>query len=148
VSTPQPPGIPDTPPVPVPPPAGAAPPGAPAPPIAAPPATEPSAEEDRPSRWQPFLYFKLGLLLAVIGYSIAFVVENSQQINIDFVFATAKVRLIWEILLLLAIGIVGGILLSQLYRHRRRAQLAKKSGKPRHSRSHVGGRDKAVGKSG
>ena len=141
MSTPQPPGTPDTP-APVPPAAGIA------PPSGAPPAAEPSPEEDLPSTWQPLLYFKVGLLLAVIGYSIAFVVENSTQIKIHFVFGTAKVRLVWEILLLLAVGIVAGIVVSQLYRHRRRAKLAKKTGKAGHSRSHVGGRDKAVGKSG
>ena len=82
----------------------------------------------------------------MIAYSIAFVVENSKEINIHFVFATAKVRLIWEILLLLVIGMVGGILLSQLYRHRRRAQLAKKSGKARDSLPDVADRDEAVSK--
>ena len=129
MSAPQPPGIPDQ---------STAP--------AAPPAAAPKAKGDRPSTWQPVLYLKIGLLLLAIGYSIAFVVENSKQINIHFVFATAEVRLVWEILLLLAVGIVAGILLSQLYRHRRRAQLAKKSGKTRHSRSDVRGRDEAVGK--
>jgi uncharacterized integral membrane protein len=104
-------------------------------------------EEDRPSTWQPLLYTKIAVLLLVIAYAVAFVVQNTDQIRIDFVFSTAKVRLIWTILLLLAIGLVGGILLSQLYRHRRRAQLAKKSGKSRDSRANVGRRDKAVGKS-
>jgi uncharacterized membrane protein YciS (DUF1049 family) len=147
VNTPQPPGIPDEPPA-TPPPPPAAPPGAaaPPPPIAAPPAAEPSEPEKRLSTWQPLLYLRIALLLAAIAYSIAFVVKNSRQINVHFVFATAKVRLIWEILLLLAIGLVGGILLSQLYRHRRRAQLAKKSGKARHSGADLSGRDKAVGK--
>jgi uncharacterized integral membrane protein len=121
VSTPQPPAIPEP------------------SPAAAPPVSEPKPEKEKqPSTWQPLLYLKLVVLLFVIGYSIAFAVENSRQINIDFIFATAKVRLIWEILLLLAIGILGGILISQLYRHRRRAQIAKKSGKARHSRSDVG----------
>jgi uncharacterized membrane protein YciS (DUF1049 family) len=132
VSTPQPPGIPE-------PPATTTPP-------AAPPSAEPAAEEDRPSTWQPLLYFKISALLVAIAYATAFVVQNSQQINVDFVFATAKVRLVWEILLLLAIGLVGGILLSQLYRHRRRTQLAKKSGEPRDSRANLRRRDKAVGK--
>ncbi len=145
MSTPQPPGIPETPQTPVPPPPGAAQPGASVPPIAAP--AEPVAEEDRRSTWQPGLYLKIGLLLLAVAYSIAFVVENSTQIKIHFVFGTARVRLVWEILLLLGVGIVGGILLSQLYRHRRRTQLAKKSGEARHSRSHFGRRDKAVGKS-
>ena len=95
---------------------------------AAPIPPEPAAEEDRASAWQPGLYLKIGLLLAAVGYSIAFVVENSTQITIHFIFGTAKVRLVWEILLLLGVGILGGILFSQLYRHRRRAQLAKKSG--------------------
>ncbi len=130
MSTPQPPGIPE-----------------PSPAPAVPPVSEPKPEKEKqPSTWQPVLYLKLAALLVAIGYSIAFVVKNSRQINVDFVFATAKVRLIWEILLLLAIGILGGILVSQLYRHRRRAQIAKKPGKARHSRSDVGDRDEAVGK--
>jgi uncharacterized integral membrane protein len=142
VSTPQPPEIPD----PQPPPAApetAAPTPAP---VAPPPVPAAAPAEDTPSTWQPVLYLKIGLLLFAIGYTIAFVVQNTDQIQIDFVFWSAKVRLIWEVLLLLAIGLVGGVLLSQLYRHRRRAQLAKKPGKARDSRSNVGGRDKAVGK--
>ena len=107
MSTPQPPGIPDEP----------RPPAAVAPPIPPPPAEE----EDRPSTWQPLLYAKIVVLLVVIAYAVAFVVQNTDQIRIDFVFSTTKVRLIWTMLLLLGIGLIGGILLSQLYRHRRRA---------------------------
>ena len=138
MSTPQPPGLPDEP-------AHAPPTGS----ADAPRHTTPtphSAEEDRPSTWQPLLYLKIGLLLFALAYSIAFVVENTDQIPIDFVFWTANVRLIWEILLLLAIGLVGGILLSQLYRHRRRAGLSKQPRKSRDSGSDVGRRDKAVRK--
>ena len=86
---------------------------------------EPEAE-DRPSTWQPMLYTKIALLLLVVAYSIAFVVQNTDPIKIDFIFGSAKVRLVWEILLLLAVGVIGGVLLSQLYRHRRRAQFAKR----------------------
>ena len=136
MSAPQPPGIPEQPPAPV---AGPL-----SPPASSPPPPERGAKNDRPSTWQPILYLKIGLLLFVVAYSIAFVVENSKEINIHFVFATAKVRLIWEILLLLVIGMVGGILLSQLYRHRRRAQLTKKSGKARDSLPDVADRDEAV----
>jgi uncharacterized integral membrane protein len=148
VSTPQPPGTPDLPPTPSSQPPEAAPPRPAAPPTPAPPAPSPSPaqEDDLPSTWQPLLYTKIAVLLVVIAYAIAFVVQNTDQIRIDFVFSTTKVRLIWTMLLLLAIGLIGGILLSQLYRHRRRAQLAQKSGKSRHSRSDVAGRDKAVGK--
>ena len=84
-------------------------------------------DEDRPSTWQPALYAKIALLLLVVAYVIAFVVQNTDQIKIDFVFATTRVHLIWEMLLLLAAGLVGGVLLSQLHRHRRRAKLAKNS---------------------
>jgi uncharacterized integral membrane protein len=140
VTTPQPPGIPDEPR------SSAAPPETVAPPVPPPPAPSPAEEDDRPSTWQPLLYAKIVVLLVVIAYAIAFVVQNTDQIRIDFVFSTTKVRLIWTMLLLLAIGLIGGILLSQLYRHRRRAQLAQKSGKSRDSRAHFGRRNKAVSK--
>ena len=146
MSTPQPPERPGTPPASGPPPPAATPP--PVPPAPRPTAPEPVPAEDQPSTWQVGLYLKIGLLLFAIAYSIAFVAQNTDRIKIDFVFWTANVRLIWEILLLLALGLVGGVLLSQLYRHRRRTQLAKQSGKPGDSRSDVGRRDKAVGKSG
>ena len=107
------------------------------------PVDERLAEEDTPSTWQPVLYLKIGLLLLAIGYSVAFVVENTQQIRIHFVFATTSVHLIWEILLLLAVGLVGGVLLSQLYRHRRRSQLAKKARKPADAGPDLVGRDEA-----
>jgi uncharacterized integral membrane protein len=112
-------------------------------PATPPPEPKPPEPQEQPSNWQPILYLRIALLLFAIAYSIAFVVENTDEIRIDFVFATAKVHLIWEILLLLAVGLVGGVLLSQLYRHRRGAQLAKKSGKARHARADVRGRDEA-----
>ena len=40
------------------------------------------------------------VLVFVVVYAVAFVVENSEQINGHFVFATANVRLIWTMLLL------------------------------------------------
>lgn len=92
------------------------------------------------------LYLKLGTLMLAIAYAIAFVAKNTDQISIDFVFAATKVSLIWEILLLLAIGIAGGVLLSQLYRHRRRARLEKQGRNARDARPDVGRRDEAVGK--
>ncbi len=96
--------------------------------------SSPGSEEDRASTWQPWLYAKLALLLIVIAWAIAFVVKNTRQIKIDFVFTDANVRVIWTILLLLAVGLLSGVLLSQLYRHRRRAKLVKESGKSRHAR--------------
>jgi uncharacterized integral membrane protein len=104
------------------------------PPTAASPPPVPGEEEDHPSTFQPWLYVKIGLLLIAIAYAIAFVVKNTRQVKIDFVFSDANVRVIWTILLLLAIGMVSGMLISQLYRHRRRAKLAKQGRKPGDSR--------------
>jgi uncharacterized integral membrane protein len=59
----------------------------------------------------------LGLLVA---YAIAFVLENRTQVNVHFVLATARVSLVWLILLALGVGLLGGILLAQLERRRRR----------------------------
>ena len=70
--------------------------------------------------WQPKLYFRLILLVLLIAYAIAFVLENRKAVNVHFVFATASVSLVWLILLSLAIGLIGGILLAQLERRRRR----------------------------
>ena len=94
MSTLQPPGIPDPPPTPSSKPPEAAPPKPAAPPTQAPPAPSPAEEDDRPSTWQPLLYTKIVVLLVVIAYAIAFVVQNTDQIRIDFVFSTTKVRLI------------------------------------------------------
>jgi uncharacterized integral membrane protein len=90
------------------------------------------------------LYPKLAGLLFAIGYSTAFVIENHREISIDFIFATARVSLIWEILLLLSVGVVGGVLLSQLYRHRGRKQRAE----PANAIPDLGRRDEAVGEPG
>ncbi len=148
MSTPQPPGDPEPtrPPAPLLPTATdpAEPERAPSP--AQEPAPAPIEDADRPSTWQPLLYLRIVILLLVVAYAIAFVAQNTNRIPVDFVFWTAKVRLIWEILLLLVIGLVGGILLSQLHRHRRRARLAKKAGQSPDSGTHVGRRDKAEGK--
>jgi uncharacterized integral membrane protein len=69
---------------------------------------------------KPRLYTKLLLLLATIAYVVAFVLENRRQVHLHFVLATSRVSLIWLILLSLALGLIGGVLLSQLYRRRGR----------------------------
>ena len=71
-------------------------------------------------RWQPRLYVRLIGLGLLVAYAIAFVLENRKQVNVHFVLATARVSLVWLILLSLALGVVGGILLAQLERRRRR----------------------------
>lgn len=71
-------------------------------------------------RWQPRLYVRLVVLGLLVAYAIAFVLENRKQVNVHFVLATARVSLVWLILLALGVGVLGGILLAQLERRRRR----------------------------
>jgi len=68
------------------------------------------------------LYAKLILLLALVAYLIAFALENRREVSVHFVFASSRVSLIWLILLSIAIGAVGGAVISQLNRRRRRRQ--------------------------
>jgi uncharacterized integral membrane protein len=52
-------------------------------------------------------------------YVIAFIVKNDDQIEIDFVLFKATVSLIWAMVFVLALGLLGGVVFSQLYRRRR-----------------------------
>lgn len=71
-------------------------------------------------QWQPRLYLRLIALALLLAYGIAFVLENNREVGVHFVFVTAHGSLIWLILLSVALGIFLGVLLSQLYRRRRR----------------------------
>lgn len=71
-------------------------------------------------RWQPRLYVRLILLGLLVAYAIAFILENRTQVEVHFVLWTAHVSLVWVILLALGVGLLGGILLAQLERRRRR----------------------------
>lgn len=73
-------------------------------------------------QWQPRLYLHVIGLALLLAYLIAFALENRKGVSLHFVFFTAHVSLIWLILLSFAIGLVGGALLSQLYRRRRRRE--------------------------
>jgi uncharacterized integral membrane protein len=75
--------------------------------------------------WQPKLYARLIALGLLAAYVIAFVLENNKHVNVHFVLVTASVSLIWLVLLSLALGVTGGILLAQLDRRRRRRRAAK-----------------------
>jgi uncharacterized integral membrane protein len=70
--------------------------------------------------WQPRLYARLIVLALLVAYAIGFVLENGKNVKVHFVLVTTSVSLVWLILLSLAIGLVGGILLAQLDRRRRR----------------------------
>lgn len=69
--------------------------------------------------FQPRLWLIVGALIAIVAYIVAFVAENTSRVTLHFVFLTTHTSVIWLILLSLAIGIVGGLLVSQLYRRRR-----------------------------
>ena len=71
-------------------------------------------------QWQPKVYARLIALGLVLAYAIAFILENGKHVSVHFVFVTTRVSIVWLILLSLALGAIGGILLSQLERRRRR----------------------------
>ena len=72
--------------------------------------------------FQPRLWLVLGGLVVIAAYLVAFIAENNKSVTIHFVLFSAHTSVIWVILLSLAIGLVGGLLLSQLERRRRRNQ--------------------------
>lgn len=75
-------------------------------------------------QWQPKVYVRLVALAIVVAYVIAFILENGKHVTVHFVLATTSVSLVWLILLCLALGAIGGILLAQLDRRRRRKSAA------------------------
>src|SRR5262249_32814311 len=95
----------------------------------------------REETWQALLYLKLLVLLAAMAYAAAFVIENHRETEVHFVFHTTRVSLIWLILLAIAIGVLGGVLISQLYRRRRRHEL----GQATDTVADLGDRDEAEG---
>jgi uncharacterized integral membrane protein len=72
--------------------------------------------------FQARLWLTIGSLLLAFAYVVAFVIANSDTVKISFVFFSARSSLVWLVLLSLVIGLVGGILLSQLVRRRGRRQ--------------------------
>jgi uncharacterized integral membrane protein len=74
--------------------------------------------------WQPRLYAILIAFVLIVAWLIAFIVKNDDRVKIDFILFSAQTALIWLIILLLAIGFLGGVLLSQLYRRRRSSSAA------------------------
>ena len=72
--------------------------------------------------WEPRLWAVLVGFLLLALYVIAFVVKNDDRIKIDFVLFSASVSLIWVMVFVFALGFLGGVLLSQLYRRRRGQQ--------------------------
>lgn len=70
-------------------------------------------------QWQGRLWAVIVGLFLIAIYLIAFVVKNDDRIEIDFVLFKATISLIWVIVFVLALGLLSGVLLSQIYRRRR-----------------------------
>jgi len=65
-------------------------------------------------------YAQLIALALLVAYAVAFILENSRSVSVHFVFGTAHASLVWVILLSLAVGLLGGLLLPRLERRWRR----------------------------
>jgi uncharacterized integral membrane protein len=72
--------------------------------------------------FQPRLWLIVGGLALLMAYVVAFIAQNNKSVTVHFVLASAETSVIWLILLSLAIGLIGGVLLSQLERRRGRKQ--------------------------
>jgi len=77
-----------------------------------------SREHEFERTWQPRLWFSIGLLILLAAYLIAFVIGNSDEASVNFIFAEATTSLIWVILLSVLVGLIAGVLLSQVHRRR------------------------------
>jgi uncharacterized integral membrane protein len=86
----------------------------------APPEPAPQGVERGRSAFQPGLWLRLALIAAAAVYLILFVVLNTKSVRVRFVFDSTRVSLIWVIVLSVLIGLVLGVLLSQLHRFRSR----------------------------
>jgi uncharacterized integral membrane protein len=81
-----------------------------------------SLDPETRETFQPRLWASVIALVLIAAYVVAFVAENTKTVGVHFVFVTAHTSVIWVILLSLLIGILGGLLLSQLYRRGRGKQ--------------------------
>lgn len=79
---------------------------------------------------QPWLWVKLALLALAVAYLIAFAIKNNDKDEIDFVLWTSSVSRIWLILISVLVGLIGGLLLSQLYRARQKRRSGPASARP------------------
>jgi uncharacterized integral membrane protein len=80
---------------------------------------QPAAPPERRHRrtFQPGLWTRLVPLGLLTAYVVVFVALNTRKSKVDFVFTSTQISTIFLILLPLAIGVIAGVLTSQLYRH-------------------------------
>ena len=80
----------------------------------------PQIDAETREEFQPRLWAVVAGLALIVVYVIAFIAENTKRVSIRFVLFTAHTSVIWLVVLSLAIGLVAGLLLSQLERRRRK----------------------------
>ena len=72
--------------------------------------------------FQPKLWLVLIGLALIVVYVVAFIAENNKHVTVHFVLFSANTSVIWLILLSVGIGLLVGLLVSQLERRRGRKQ--------------------------
>ncbi len=70
--------------------------------------------------FQPALWARLVAIGIVVVYGVLFIAFNTHTTKVSFVFVSVRVSLIFLVGLAVALGLVLGVLLSQLHRHRHR----------------------------
>ena len=60
----------------------------------------------------------VGGLVLVASLVLVFIVENSRQVRVSFVFFSSEISLIWVIILSAAVGAVAGALGARMIRKR------------------------------
>lgn len=60
----------------------------------------------------------VGGAVLVASLALVFIVENSRQVNVSFVFFSADISLIWVIILSAAVGAIAGMFGGRLIRKR------------------------------
>ena len=72
--------------------------------------------------FQPKLWLLLIGLVLIVAYVVAFIAENNKRVRVHFVLYSAHTSVIWLILISVGIGLLVGLLVSQLARRRGRKQ--------------------------
>jgi uncharacterized integral membrane protein len=75
---------------------------------------------DEQARRERTPWVQLTAIGIVAVYTLLFIILNTHRARVSFVFATARISVIWVILLSVAVGLVLGALLSRLNRRRKR----------------------------
>lgn len=80
----------------------------------------PAGSPEVPSRSAVVIkWARLAAAVVIVGLLVAFVVDNSEKVQVGFVFFHAEVRLIWVLVITAVLGAIADRLVPKVYRHRR-----------------------------